>query len=242
MNANGRSYDETRRYTVFKVGVLMLLAILVGLTQWQVEGVESPARFDIPTPLPTIAPTVVVLTTPTLLLDSSAPLIVRHSITLRGRGTPDHVISVRRAGVEQGKAVVDENGDWSYEVQLETVGQAAWTAIATDGAGRVSAESQPLLLAVLPEPTAPTLDIPAIADDFAGGDVLLTGSADAGSVVSILVNERIFDVVSADAEGQWRYTLPLADAGTYRITVQLIDASIERILSSEMIEITVFVP
>ncbi len=238
MSAISRPPADVLKYNIFKIAVLILLALAVGLTQWRADQVESSLSPIIPTPAPTSSPTAIVLATPSLFLDASASLIVYTPLTLRGRGTPDHIISVRQNDSEQGKAVVDPDGNWSFEVNLVEVGQFTWTAVATDGEGRVSAASSPLIIEVKPRST-PTLKVPDIADDFSGGDVLLSGSADPNSIVSILVDERIYDVVTADADGAWSYTLPLTTSGQHQIAAQLIDPAVDEILTSERIEITV---
>lgn len=239
MNVNGRLPYEVRRYNLFKLIVLLLLGTLIGLTQLQTEAIEPAVQVAFPTPAPTVAPTQIVIAPPSLRLDSADRLIVNNSLTLRGTHTPEHVIILRQAGVEKGKAVVDEEGNWSYEIDLDAAGQAVWTAVATDGEGRISAESSPLILEVLPAPSAPTLDIPMLQDPFTGGDVVLTGSADAGSVVSILLNGRIYDVATADKIGRWSSTLSLAESGTHSVAAQLIDAAIDEVLTSMTIEINV---
>ncbi len=239
MNVQGRLQHEVWRYNLFKWGVLLLLAIAVGVTQWGSDGLTQPVRAIVPTPLSSPAPTETIITPPTLLLDSHAPLIVNSSLTLRGSGTPDHVISLFQSGLEHGKAVVDAAGNWSFTVALTATGQFQWTAVAIDGAGRISAESEPLLVEVRPIPNMPTLAMPVLPANFFGGDVLLTGSADAGSVVGILLNDRIFDVATADENATWSYDLPLDEVGKYKIAAQLIDAAIEEQLTSDSIEIEV---
>ena len=242
MMAQARPRHEVRRYDAFKLITLLVLAGFVAATQLMgsAETVTTTTtvptiEISIPTPAPVMAaPTSIPIAMPSIVLDADDILFTGSQLALSGTGTPENVVLLRENGQERGQAVIDADGNWSYAVELSDAGQMSWTAVETDGAGNISAETSPLLLEVRPEPTAPTLTVSDVVD----GSVTLSGSAEAGAIVGVLINDRIYDVATADGSGVWTYTLPLVP-GEYVLGAQLIDNTIEDVLSSETFTLTV---
>ncbi|CAG9167131.1 Ig-like domain-containing protein [Cupriavidus pampae] len=108
----------------------------------------------------------------------------------------------------------DANGNWSYAVPRlgEGTHQIVLTHVNPDGTTSTPTEINVVVDTIVP--TAPTLDP-------SSGNVL-TGTAEAGSLVSIDLNGdgRPDATVTADANGNWRYALatPLANGTVVSVT------------------------
>ncbi|TCU57295.1 Ig-like protein group 3 [Novosphingobium sp. PhB57] len=125
-------------------------------------------------------------------------------IDLNGDGTTDATVT---AGTD---------GKWSYVPGTPLANGAAVSVTAVDAAGNASTATRIVVDAAAP--ARPSID--------PSDGTVLTGSAEAGSTLSIDLNGdgKADATVTADAQGRWRYTpaSPLADGTT--VTVVATDA------------------
>ncbi|MDO6673920.1 Ig-like domain-containing protein, partial [Cobetia amphilecti] len=119
-----------------------------------------------------------------------------------------------------GSGTVADDGTFSITLSPKQEAGAVLTATVTDAAGNESPVSDPLVVPEAADVTAPntpsiasaTDDVEAVTGALASGDSTndatptLTGSAEAGSTVTITHNGEFVDSVTADANGAWSYT------------------------------------
>ncbi|MCO7233018.1 Ig-like domain-containing protein, partial [Cobetia sp. Dlab-2-AX] len=180
-----------------------------------------------------------------LTVDTAAPdapvLSETDGTTVAGTGEAGTTVEITNANDDVvGTAVVDAEGNFSVELSPEQEAGSTLTAIATDAAGNESPVSDTLVVPEAADVTAPntptiasaTDDVEAVTGALASGDSTndatptLTGSAEAGSTISITHNGEVVDSVTADANGAWRYT-PSTDLtdGDHVFSVTATDAA-----------------
>ncbi|MBU3008097.1 Ig-like domain-containing protein, partial [Cobetia amphilecti] len=161
----------------------------------------------------------------TLTVDTTAPdapvLSETDGTTVAGTGEAGTTVEITNANDDVlGTAVVDAEGNFSVELSPEQEAGSTLTATATDAAGNESTASAALDVpedADVTAPNVPTIasatdDVEAVTGTLASGDSTndatptLTGSAEAGSTVTITHNGEVVDSVTADANGAWSYT------------------------------------
>jgi hypothetical protein len=139
-------------------------------------------------------------------------------------------VVVYRRGVPIGTAGVDAAGNWSFGYAPpagSTVGILGFTAVATDLAGNVSAQSNVFKLQV--DNSAPTVSTPSLAGWVGGtagavGSPVLIGQAMPGSVVTILDGNTILGTTTASTLGFWMFASPTLAAGKHTIYAEATNA------------------
>ncbi|OAT30392.1 large repetitive protein [Buttiauxella brennerae ATCC 51605] len=130
------------------------------------------------------------------------------------------------------------DGTWSFTPDaLLTNGNHAFTVTATDSAGNVSSPSNTFNIIVdTAAPTAPIViqafdDVGPVTGALVNGQStndnqpLLSGTAEANSIVSISDNGVFLDTVTASATGTWSYTPPVRNDGLHTFTATSTDAA-----------------
>ncbi|ESN25581.1 hypothetical protein L368_02516 [Enterobacter sp. MGH 22] len=168
-------------------------------------------------------------------LDPTAP----DNLNLAAEGTPltgtaeaGSIIIVMNGSTVIGTGVVDSTGNFSIAVSPAPQDGATLTVSATDASGRTSPDATYNVIGTLPNlPDIPV--ITAINDDAAPltGDVkgkttnditpTLTGTAEAGSLVTIYQDGGLTPVatVTADGSGNWSYTPAALGEGLHSFEV-----------------------
>ncbi|QQK64147.1 hypothetical protein F8A90_08445 [Cobetia sp. cqz5-12] len=181
----------------------------------------------------------------TLTVDTVAPnapvLAKTDGTTVAGTGEAGTTIEITNtAGDVLGSAEVDTDGNFSVELSPEQEAGSTLTATATDAAGNESATSAALDVpedADVTAPNAPTIasatdDVAAVTGTLADGDSTndatptLTGSAEAGSTVTLTHNGEVIGTTIADSNGTWSFTPATAFAdGEHVFSVTATDAA-----------------
>jgi VCBS repeat-containing protein len=130
------------------------------------------------------------------------------------------------------------DGTWSFTPGSPlTNGNHAFTVIATDSAGNVSSPSNTFNIVVdTAAPTAPIViqafdDVGPVTGALVNGQStndnqpLLSGTAEANSIVSISDNGVFLGTVTASATGTWSYTPPVRNDGQHIFTATSTDAA-----------------
>ncbi|OJH26118.1 Ig-like domain-containing protein, partial [Enterobacter kobei] len=168
-------------------------------------------------------------------LDPTAP----DNLNLAAEGTPltgtaeaGSIITVMNGSTVIGTGVVDSTGNFSIAVSPAPQDGATLTVSATDASGRTSPDATYNVIGTLPNlPDIPV--ITAINDDAAPltGDIkgkttnditpTLTGTAEAGSLVTIYQDGGLTPVatVTADGSGNWSYTPAALGEGLHSFEV-----------------------
>jgi hypothetical protein len=140
--------------------------------------------------------------------------------TLRGSGQePGDTITVRDGDDVLGTTVVKDDGTWDFTPESPLAdGTHDFTIIVTDPVGNVSAPSDPYIIDIDTDvPLKPA--IVAVIDDqgsltgpIAAGGITddsrptITGTAPAGTVVSVYDNNQLIGTVTAGTDGSWSLT------------------------------------
>ncbi|WP_348256328.1 cadherin domain-containing protein [Leptolyngbya sp. PL-A3] len=107
----------------------------------------------------------------------------------------------------------DTAGNWSRtftSAQVPGDGTTTISATATDAAGNTSTTSTQLVLIDTLAPTAPTINPIGGTDSTVSsvaGDAGITGTAEAGSTVTLRFGNTVLGTVTSDTTGSWSYTL-----------------------------------
>ncbi|GLR86544.1 Ig-like domain-containing protein [Bradyrhizobium iriomotense] len=177
--------------------------------------------------------------TPTLAAYSQAGAAIGSSTTLtdlvlKGTAEAGSTIKVSDGNTQIGTATAGSTGAWSFDTGTIARGSHSFTATATDIAGNTSAASAADAVTVAappPPPTAPTgLADAAIVNGYvnAAQDTTtqqLTGSAEAGSTVSVYDGSSKLGTATAASDGSWSYALGHLADGSHSLTATATDAT-----------------
>jgi hypothetical protein len=158
-------------------------------------------------------------------------------VTLTGSAEPGSQVEVIIDGQSIGTAKVGADGTWSLDTELAIAGDYQASVQAIDAKGQAVAASEPLTLTVTEPVTAPILDAPGSAQT--AGKVTLTGSAEPGSQVEVIIDGQSIGTAKVDADGTWSLDTELAIAGDYQASVQAVDKSGQVLAASDTITLTV---
>ncbi|MGB1253854.1 MAG: Ig-like domain-containing protein, partial [Candidatus Promineifilaceae bacterium] len=170
-----------------------------------VQKVKSRAQLRIiegeipPTALPTMAP-------PEITNEISRTIRLGEPLMLSGEGVPGTIVIVFNGLAELGKAIVGSDGIWAIDLELEQAGDYNLMFAASDANGVQQALGERIALTILaPTPTEPTIRIDDLPADFMGGEVTISGEADRDTVIGIVYDGKMFDVVATKADGTYSY-------------------------------------
>ncbi|MCP3138190.1 kelch repeat-containing protein [Pyxidicoccus xibeiensis] len=181
----------------------------------------------------TLAPAAPILTGPASRVATTTP-------TLEGTAEPGSRVAVKLDGIDLGSATANASGAWSLTPGAPVSrGAHLATAIATDAAGNASLPSAPrgfTVSSALPAP--PVLTAPAAM--VGSAQPTIEGRAEAGALVTVLVDGVEAGTVSVDAFGTWRFT-PSSELaqGAHRVTATATDAEGNASAASAAREFTV---
>lgn len=159
--------------------------------------------------------------------------------TLEGRGTSGDTVTIIDNGQPIGTAIVGADGKWNFTPTTPlNDGEHEFTVVMTDPAGNSAVPSEPYKVIIDTQaPNVPT--ITRVVDDVGSivGDIprngstddkrpTLHGTAEAGSLVTVIMDNNIFGSVYAAADGSWSFTpgSDLAD-GKHEFSVTSSDAA-----------------
>jgi hypothetical protein len=165
------------------------------------------------------------------LTDDSTP-------ELQGVTSAGAIVTVKDAeGTVLGTAIANADGLWTFQLDEVADGEHSWTAEITNAAGNTARDTITLTVDTT-APAAPV--ITSLGDDVGSiqfvspvqGNVIddltptLTGTAEAGAIVTLYDNGTFLGSMVADSDGKWEFT-PDADLteGTHSITATATDAA-----------------
>ena len=146
-----------------------------------------------------------------------------NTLTLTGTAEANSTVKVFDGTTLLNSVVANASGAWTYTTAALPDGPHSLTATATDAAGNTGAASAALSVTI--DRTAP--NTPAIISDAIVNTnaVMLTGTADANSKVTVFDGGALLGTATADAGGAWHYTTsPLSD-GPHAFTATASDAA-----------------
>ena len=143
--------------------------------------------------------------------------------TISGKAEPGSVVHIYVNGQENGTAVADANGNWSYTTGSLADGEYTFTARAEDAAGNLGAENAGVTVTLDTSSVPVTIvrvmdDKGTVTGELKANDVTddarpeIIGKAKAGSTATIKDGNVVLGTVMADASGNWTFT-PTSDLG-----------------------------
>ncbi|WP_152039181.1 Ig-like domain-containing protein [Enterobacter hormaechei] len=143
--------------------------------------------------------------------------------TISGKAEPGSVVHVYVNGQENGTAVADANGNWTYTTGSLADGEYTFIARAEDSAGNLGAENAGVTVTLDTSSVPVTIvrvmdDKGSVTGEMKANDVTddarpeIIGKAKAGSTVTIMDGNVVLGSVKADASGNWVFT-PTSDLG-----------------------------
>ncbi len=159
------------------------------------SALSSPRSFIVDS----MAPAVPAFVSPTGLVSTDAP-------TFRGVAEAGTTVTVTVEGMIVGTAMANASGAWSF-IPASPLAQGFHmaTATATDAAGNTSSPSEPVSFTV--DSVAPFAPVLASPTAFTNTPTpAIGGSAEAGSMVTIVLDGVVAGTAIANAAGAWNFT------------------------------------
>jgi hypothetical protein len=157
--------------------------------------------------------------------------------TLNGTADSNVTVTLRAGAIVVGTTTANANGQWSITTSTLSDGVHVLTVTATDGAGNESAASSDFTITVdTVAPLAPVItsvddNISPVTGPVANGAATndttptVTGTAEAGSIVTLKNGNTTLGTATADAGGQWTFTPSSLAQGTYSLTATATDSA-----------------
>jgi len=169
----------------------------------------------------TSTPPAPVLTAPAALVNTATPVI-------SGTSEPGSLVTVLVDGLEVGTVTATSSGSWSLTPPLLlSQGVHVATARAVRASGSTSALSAPRSFTVDSEaPAAPSVQTPVEGATVLPGELVFSGSAEAGSTVTVRVDGLVVGTTTADPAGAWSVNSPHELAqGPHTVTATATDGA-----------------
>ncbi|WNG33155.1 adhesin [Archangium violaceum] len=165
---------------------------------------------------------------PTVTTPSEGEYLKTPTPAITGKAEPDSTVTVIIDGVAVGTVKADAAGNWSY-TPTTPLGEGPHTVKATakDAAGNTSPESPVRNFFVdTVVPVAPVVVSPGSGSVVNDSTPTITGTAEANSTVTVIIDGVPVAVVPVDASGAWTYTptTPLLD-GSHEVKATATDAA-----------------
>jgi hypothetical protein len=148
-------------------------------------------------------------------------------VTLTGVAAANGTVIVFDNGTELGMATANASGAWSFSTGTLAAGANSFAGMAVDASGDVSATSSALSTTIKAAATA-ALVMPPIVYDYSvvnTNQVVLTGSGEANTTISIFSGTTLLGTSSINGSGAWSYTTPALAAGDYTFTTTATDSA-----------------
>jgi uncharacterized repeat protein (TIGR01451 family) len=183
-------------------------------------------------------------------ISSTDDLTKNATPTFTGTSEPNAIISVYDGSTLLGTTTANASGNWSYTPGTAlTTGTHILKTTATDLAGNVSGYSGTLAITVdTTAPAAPPVAVlpPTSDSGTSSSDGItnittptITGTAVAGSTVSIYDGATLIGTTVADGLGAWSFSMPTLTAGVHSVTTTASDPAGNASAASPALSITV---
>jgi hypothetical protein len=145
------------------------------------------------------------------------------TLTLSGTAAANSTVKVFDGTNQVGSATADGSGNWSATTTALSDGAHNLAATATNASGQASAASTVLSVTVdTHAPTAPVL----VGDSIVNTNhVLLSGTAEPNSSITVYDGTTVVGSVTADASGNWSATTSALSSGSHALEATAKDAA-----------------
>ncbi|MCS3759025.1 Ig-like domain-containing protein [Bradyrhizobium centrosematis] len=146
-----------------------------------------------------------------------------NTIELKGSAAAGSTVKFYDGTTQIGSTTADSSGSWDYITKVLTDAKHTLTATATNSSGQTSAASSALAVTVdTKAPTAPTIASHTVNS---ANQAVLSGTAEAGSIVKVLDGTTQIGTATANSSGAWGYTSAALAAGSHSLTANATDAA-----------------
>ena len=159
-------------------------------------------------------------------------------LQLVGTAEPNATVVVRNGATVIGSATADGSGNWGFTTPRLADGRYSLTATASDAAGNTSPASSPAYVVTVDTVAPSRAAITSVVDDVGsvrgavpfGGrtddtTLLVSGTAEPGSLVVVRTDTTILKRVYADAFGNWSLTTPALAVQAHKLNAYARDAA-----------------
>ena len=146
-----------------------------------------------------------------------------NKLDLKGTAVPNSTITVYDGSTKLGTTTANSTGSWDYITQVLTDAKHVLTATDTTSSGQTSAASAALTVTVdTVAPAAPILVSDSVVNT---GQVLLSGTAEANSTITVYDGTAAVGTTKAGANGAWNVTTSALPTGSQTLTATATDAA-----------------
>ena len=164
---------------------------------------------------------------PVVLTPANGSVTSNKTPTYSGTAEPGSTVTVIVDGTAVGTTTADASGEWSFTPTTALAdGVHTVKATAADAVGNTSADSNTNSFTVdTAPPAAPVVVAPANGSTTGNNKPPYSGTAEAGSTVTVIVDGSVVGTTTADASGAWSFTptTALAD-GVHTVKATATDA------------------
>ena len=162
------------------------------------------------------------------------------TVVLSGSAEPNSTVRLYDGLTSMGSTTAGNGGAWTKTVTSLAEGTHAFRATATDAANRTSAVSAPTRITVnMHAPAPPVIASPADGTYNTTGAVVLVGSAEPSSTVSISDGVTAAGTTTADGGGNWTKTVTALTDGVHAFRASATDAANRASAPSGITHVTV---
>ncbi|HVX77216.1 MAG TPA: Ig-like domain-containing protein [Bradyrhizobium sp.] len=146
-----------------------------------------------------------------------------NTLTLSGTAAANSTVKVFDGTKQVGTAKVDSSGNWTVTTSVLSDGSHNLTATATNASGQTSAASTALSVTVdTHAPAAPVLVSDSVVNT---NHVLLSGTAEANSSITVYDGTTVVGTATAGANGSWSLTTSALSSGSHALKATATDVA-----------------
>ncbi|MFC0197083.1 Ig-like domain-containing protein [Microbacterium arthrosphaerae] len=185
----------------------------------------------------TAAPAAPIITSP-----ANDDVLTDSTPTITGSAEADSTVTVIIDGEVAGTTTADGTGAWSFTPASPLAdGEHTVTATARDAAGNTGPEAEEVIFTIdTVAPLAPVITAPVGGSTTNDATPAITGTAEPGSTVTVVIDGTTAGTTTADGTGAWTFTpaSPLAD-GEHTVSATATDAAGQVSPASDEVTFTV---
>lgn len=170
-----------------------------------------------------------------------------NTLTLKGTGAANATITVFDGNTQVGSVKADASGNWSLTTAALKDGAHSFTATASTSstaaaAAAATASPTSAVLAVTIDTTAPTAPVLKANSVVDTNHVLLSGTAEAGSSITVYDGSTLVGTGTAGTNGSWSITTNSLSNGTHTLTATATDVAGNASAASQSVKPVISTP
>ncbi|MCP3390673.1 Ig-like domain-containing protein [Bradyrhizobium sp. CCGB12] len=145
-----------------------------------------------------------------------------NTVELKGTAAAGSTVKFYDGTTQIGSTTANSSGNWDYITKVLTDAKHTLTATATNSSGKTSAASSALAVTVDTKVAAPTI---ASNKVNSANQVVMSGNAEASSVVKVFDGATQIGSATANSSGVWTYTSAALAVGAHSLTAKATDVA-----------------